>query len=127
MSSHFGKDASEGHQSRKFNSCGSANGDITGLGGKRGRLPPDRLRRTIGKDSTEEGNKQITKKLLESCIRAGASFYQLLTRDEGQLTEFMEGGETVIDWTGLKEPTAYFSHGFHPYPLECLLIYPDGS
>ena len=32
------------------------------------------------------------------------------------MTDFIEGRETVIDWTGASEDTQYFTHGFHPYP-----------
>ena len=36
--------------------------------------------------------------------------------EEGHLTEFIEGQETAIDWTGKSEDTQYFTHGLHPYP-----------
>jgi site-specific DNA-methyltransferase (cytosine-N4-specific) len=42
--------------------------------------------------------------------------YQQIVQEEKHLTEFMEGEETVIDWTGASEDTKYFTHGFHPYP-----------
>jgi DNA modification methylase len=42
--------------------------------------------------------------------------YQQIVQEEKRLTEFIEGEETVIDWTGASEDTHYFTHGFHPYP-----------
>ena len=42
--------------------------------------------------------------------------YQQTVQEERRLTEYIEGQETVIDWTGASEDTKYFTHGMHPYP-----------
>ncbi len=39
-----------------------------------------------------------------------------MLQEEKRLTEYIEGQETVIDWTGASEDTKYFTHGMHPYP-----------
>jgi hypothetical protein len=42
--------------------------------------------------------------------------YQQVVQEEKRLTEFIEGEETAIDWTGASEDTHHFTPGFHPYP-----------
>lgn len=42
--------------------------------------------------------------------------YTQVVQEEKRLTEYIEGQETVIDWTGAAEDTQYFTHGLHPYP-----------
>lgn len=42
--------------------------------------------------------------------------YQQLVYEESRLTEFTEGQEKEIDWTGKTQNTRYFTHGLHPYP-----------
>jgi site-specific DNA-methyltransferase (cytosine-N4-specific) len=41
---------------------------------------------------------------------------QSIVQEAKRLTDYIEGQEKAIDWTGASEDTQYFSHGFHPYP-----------
>jgi DNA modification methylase len=42
--------------------------------------------------------------------------YRMVIKEELRLTEFVEGHQSIIDWTGADQDTQYFTHGLHPYP-----------